>query len=145
MSFRDTKTPTKPTAKAKWQVPMRPHPTQGAPEYYMEGELKDKFCQLFPKNSNRRLMLWFGISFSTLHRFKNKFGLEKDMRAIRKQHAKDVKKTCEKEETGKRLSSDEAAQGEQSAAVQAAAEEAVGTPQGAVSQGAAAAGLRTNP
>lgn len=43
MSFRDTKTPTKPTAKAKWQVPMRPHPTQGVPEYYMEGELKDKF------------------------------------------------------------------------------------------------------
>lgn len=96
MSFRDTKTPTKPTAKAKWQVPMRPHPTQGVPEYYMEGELKERFCRLFPKNSNRRLMLWFGISFSTLHRFRTKFGLEKDMRAIRKQHAKDVKKTCEK-------------------------------------------------
>ncbi len=96
MSFRDTKTPTKPTAKAKWQVPMRSHRAHGIPEYYMEGELKERFCQLFPKNSNRRLMLWFGISFSTLHRFKNKFGLEKDMCAIRKQHAKDVKKTCEK-------------------------------------------------
>lgn len=38
MSFRDTKTPTKPTAKAKWQVPMRQHPTQGVPEWQRYGE-----------------------------------------------------------------------------------------------------------
>ena len=42
------------------------------------------------------MMAWFGISFSTLQRFKHEFGLEKDMQAIRKQQAKDIKKICEK-------------------------------------------------
>lgn len=96
MSFNNTKTPTKPTTPAKWQVPKRPHTTKGVMEYYLEGELKEQFCKLFPKNSNRRLMKWFGISFSTLQRFRRELGLQKDMRAIRKQLAKDIKKTCEK-------------------------------------------------
>ena len=96
MSFNNTKTPLKPTAEAKWQVPMRPNPKSGMKEYYLEGELKERFCKLFPKNSNRRLMKWFGISFSTLQRFRRELGLQKDMRAIRKQLAKDIKKTCEK-------------------------------------------------
>ena len=96
MSFNNTKTPNKPIGKAKWQVPMRPHHKGGKDEYYLEGELKERFCKLFPKNSNRRLMKWFGISFSTLQRFKRELGLQKDMRAIRKQLAKDIKKTCEK-------------------------------------------------
>ena len=96
MSFRNTKTPAKPTTAAKWQVPMRPKPTSGAKEYYLEGELKERFCKLFPKNSNRRMMAWFGISFSTLQRFKREFGLEKDMKSIRKQQAKDIKKICER-------------------------------------------------
>ena len=96
MSFRNTKTPLKPTTAAKWQVPMRPNAKSGVKEYYLEGELKERFCKLFPKNSNRRMMTWFGISFSTLQRFKREFGLEKDMQAIRKQQAKDIKKICEK-------------------------------------------------
>ena len=97
MSFNDTKIPTKPTGRAKWQVPQRPCTKAGGKlEYYLEGELKEKFCKLFPKNSNRRMMQWFGISFSTCQRFKREFGLEKDMTAIRKQLAKDVKKICEK-------------------------------------------------
>ena len=96
MSFRNTKTPSKPTTAAKWQVPMRPNAKSGMKEYYLEGELKERFCKLFPKNSNRRMMAWFGISFSTLQRFKREFGLEKDMQAIRKQQAKDVKKICER-------------------------------------------------
>lgn len=96
MSFNNTKTPNKPIGKAKWQVPMRPNAKSGAREYYLEGELKERFCKLFPKNSNRRLMKWFGISFSTLQRFKREFGLEKDMQAIRKQQAKDIKKICER-------------------------------------------------
>ena len=96
MSFNNTKTPLKPIGKAKWQGPMRPHHKGGKDEYYLEGELKERFCQLFPKNSNRRLMKWFGISFSTLQRFRRELGLQKDMRAIRKQLAKDIKKTCEK-------------------------------------------------
>ena len=96
MSFNNTKTPLKPTKEAKWQVPMRPHHKGGKDQYYLEGELKERFCKLFPKNSNRRLMKWFGISFSTLQRFRRELGLQKDMRAIRKQLAKDIKKTCEK-------------------------------------------------
>ena len=96
MSFRNTKTPLKPTTAAKWQVPMRPNAKRGVKEYYIEGELKERFCKLFPKNSNRRMMAWFGISFSTLQRFKREFGLEKDIKSIRKQHAKDIKKICER-------------------------------------------------
>ena len=96
MSFRNTKTPLKPTTTAKWQVPMRPNAKSGMKEYYLEGELKERFCQLFPKNSNRRMMAWFGLSFSTLQRFKREFGLEKDMKAVRKQQAKDIKKICER-------------------------------------------------
>lgn len=96
MSFRNTKTPLKPTTAAKWQVPMRPNAKSGAKEYYLEGELKERFCKLFPKNSNRRMMTWFGISFSTLQRFKREFGLGKDMQSIRKQQAKDIKKICER-------------------------------------------------
>lgn len=96
MSFGNTKTPLKPTGKAKYQLPMRVTPeSNGMKTYVLEGELEKKFIKLFPKNSNRRMMEWFGISFSTLRRFKTKLGLKKDMKAIRKQLAKDVKKTCE--------------------------------------------------
>ena len=96
MSFRNTKTPLKPTTAAKWLVPMRPNTKSGAMEYYLEGELKERFCKLFPKNSNRRMMTWFGISFSTLQRFKRECGLEKDMKSIIRQQAKDTKKICER-------------------------------------------------
>ena len=96
MSFNNTKTPLKPTIAAKWQVPMRPNAKSGMKEYYLEGELKERFCKLFPKNSNRLMMKWFGISFSTLQRFRRELGLQKDMRAIRKQQAKDIKKICER-------------------------------------------------
>ena len=61
MSFNNTKSPLKPTAAAKWQVPMRPNAKSGVKEYYLEGELKERFCKLFPKNSNIRMMAWFGI------------------------------------------------------------------------------------
>ena len=96
MSFNNTKTPLKPTTAAKWQVPMRPQPKSGVKEYYLEGELKERFCKLFPKNSNRRMMAWSGISFSTLQRFKREFGLEKDMKSIIRQQAKDTKRICER-------------------------------------------------
>ena len=96
MSFNNTKTPNKPIGKAKWQVPMRPNAKSGMMEYYIEGELKERFCKLFPKNSNRRMMTWFGIGFSTLQRFKREFGLEKDMKSIIRQQAKDTKMMCER-------------------------------------------------
>lgn len=96
MSFGNTKTPLKPTGKAKYQLPMRATPeSNGVKTYVLEGELKKKFIKLFPKNSNRRMMEWFGISFSTVQRFKNELGLKKDMKAIRRQQIMDVKKTCE--------------------------------------------------
>lgn len=95
MSFNNTRTPRKPTEKPKYPVPMRPHNGNGRMEYYMEGELKKKFCKLFPIHSNRRLMLWFGLSCSTVQRFARSFGLEKDMTAIRRELASDVKKICE--------------------------------------------------
>ena len=96
MSFNNTKTPNKPIGKSKWQVPMRPYPGMGVMEYYIEGELKERFCKLFPKNSNRRMMTWFGIGFSTLQRFKRECGLEKDMKSIIRQQAKDTKRICER-------------------------------------------------
>ena len=96
MSFNNTKTPLKPTTAAKWQVPMRPNAKSGVKEYYLEGELKERFCKLFPKNSNRRMMAWFGISFSTLQRFRRECGLEKDMKSIIRQQAKDTKRICER-------------------------------------------------
>ena len=96
MSFGNTKTPRKPTGKAKYQIPMRVTPeSNGVKTYVLEGELKKKFIKLFPKNSNIRMMEWFGISFSTLHRFKNALGLKKDMKAIRRQQFMDIKRTCE--------------------------------------------------
>lgn len=96
MSFGNTKTPRKPTGEAKYQIPMRATPeSNGVKTYVLEGELKKKFIKLFPKNSNRRMMEWFGISFSTVQRFKNELGLKKDMKAIRRQQTMDVKKTCE--------------------------------------------------
>lgn len=96
MSFGNTKTPRKPTGEAKYQIPMRVTPeSNGVKTYVLEGELKKKFIKLFPKNSNRRMMEWFGISFSTVQRFKNELGLKKDMKAIRRQQIMDVKKTCE--------------------------------------------------
>lgn len=166
MSFLNTKTPNKPTTPGKWQIPTRPSGKGGKDEYYLEGELKDKFCKLFPKNSNRRLMTWFGISFSTLQRFKRELGLEKDMRAIRKQQAKDVKKTCEKNgyyaslrghapseaclEASRKLRAEgfhplKQAQGPQPAKVQAADKEKVGEIKGTVAQGTFAPNLWSHP
>lgn len=95
MSFGSTRAPIKPTAKAKWQVPKR-KTGRGPMEYYMDTELKERFCRAFAVHSNRRIMLWFGLSFSTVQRFAREFGLKKDMRAIRKELASDVKKICEK-------------------------------------------------
>jgi hypothetical protein len=98
MSFKNTKSPLKAdiTAKPKWPVPMRPHPKAGVMEYYLEGEIKERFIKLFPIHSTRRIMQWFGISFATCQRFKRELGLTKNMKAIRRELAKDVKKTCEK-------------------------------------------------
>lgn len=91
MSFNNTKSPLKPKTKAKYQLPVQP-----GGKYYMTEELEEKFRKLFPIHSNRRIMKWFGISLGTVERFKRKLGLKKDMRAIRKKLAQEIKRTCEK-------------------------------------------------
>ena len=91
-----TTTPKKPTRKAKWQLPMRPHPKTKTMQYYLEGELQEKFIEKYPKHTNLQFMTWFGIGFSTLQRFKRAYGLNKDTKAVRKIQARNAKRTCEK-------------------------------------------------
>lgn len=164
MSFNNTKTPTKPTKEAKWQVPIRPNAKSGMKEYYIEGELKERFCKLFTKNSNRRMMTWFGISFTTLQRFRRELGLEKDMKAIRKQQAKDAKKNLRAQRLlrlapgqgtlrglhgrstkaeSRRLPPDEATQSQQSTKIQAIDAKEERAEQGTMAQGTASCLLRT--
>lgn len=90
MSFGNTKTPTKPTIKAKYEV------SQINGKLALSKEQEEKFRKLFPKTMNEKMMELFGISFSTLQRFKRQLGLEKDMKVIRKKLAKKIKDICEK-------------------------------------------------
>lgn len=97
MSFNNTKTPTKGSVKGKqrYTVPTRKG-KNGATEYYLTPELEAEFRRLYPITMNPVLMAWFGLSFSTLQRFKRKLGLEKDRRVILKKHAAQVKRICTK-------------------------------------------------
>ena len=96
MSCNNTHTPRRPATPGKWQIPMRPHHGTGPMEYYLEGELRELFVKNFPRHSNRRLMQWFGVSSVTLHRLARSLGLKKDMAAIRRELARDVKHICER-------------------------------------------------
>lgn len=95
MSFGNTSTPKKPACKPKYIVPQRKHARAGVMELYLTPELEKEFRRLFPITMNRRMMELFGISFSTLQRFKRELGLEKNETIIRKKLAKKVKKICE--------------------------------------------------
>ena len=94
MSFTNTKTPKKPTGKAQFQCPMR-RSAKGPEEYYLTPELEEEFRKRFPVTMNRRIMQLFGISFSTMQRFKRELNLEKDNKVIRKKLAAQIKRTCE--------------------------------------------------
>lgn len=96
MSFPNTPTPKKPTCKPKYVVPMRRQEKSGMMVFYLTPELEKEFRRLFPVTMNRRMMELFGISFSTMQRFKRQLGLEKNKAVIRKKLTKQVKKTCEK-------------------------------------------------
>lgn len=89
-----TKTPLKPTSKPKYVVPTQRN-EHGMPKLYLEGEVQEKFCELYPKHCTRKIMAWFGLSFSTVHRFAKELHLQKDMVAIRKEQGRQIKKTCE--------------------------------------------------
>lgn len=95
MSFNGTKTPLKPTGAAKWQIPKR-KTENGMMAYCLDGEIKELFIKNFPVHSNRRIMQWFGISHSTTQRLARQLGLKKDMTRIHKEHARDIKRACEK-------------------------------------------------
>ena len=97
MSFNHTKTPTKGSSgrKQRYVVPTR-RGKYGAMEYYFTPELEAEFRRLYPITLNPVLMDWFGISFSTMQRFKREMGLEKNRKIILKKHAAQVKKICKK-------------------------------------------------
>lgn len=97
MSFNNTKTPTMGSSgrKQRYVVPMRRN-KYGAMEYYFTPELEAEFRRLYPITLNPILMDWFGISFSTMQRFKRELGLAKNRKIILKKHAAQVKKICQK-------------------------------------------------
>jgi len=96
MSFRNTKTPCMSdiTGKARYQVPRRK--AGGKAAYYLTPDLEAQFRRLYPITMNRDMMRIFGISFSTMQRFKRELGLEKKMKTIRHKQAQLAKRICEK-------------------------------------------------
>lgn len=95
MSFRNTKTPTKAEIKGKprYQVPTRL--VHGLTAFYLTPELEAHFVRLYPVTMNRDMMRLFGISFSTMQRFKRQLGLQKKMKTIRHKQAQLAKRICE--------------------------------------------------
>ena len=95
MSFRNTKTPrmAEIEGKARYQVPSRL--VRGVKTYYLTPELEARFRKLYPVTMNRDMMRLFGISHTTMERFKRDLGLSKNMRTIRHKHAQQVKRICE--------------------------------------------------
>lgn len=72
-------------------------PTKGkGPEagYCLEGELLEKFCQLFPIHLNAELAKLFGVSKNTLSRKAKQLGLKKNMSVIVHKTIKKTMATC---------------------------------------------------
>lgn len=78
----------------KYPIPQKPHPTAGVPMYYLDGEVKEKFFELYPTHTHPELMKLFGVSPATILRFARMYGLQKNMDVIRRKQAKAAKKTC---------------------------------------------------
>ena len=95
MSFPNTHTPTKAeiVGKPRYQVPTRL--VRGVKAYYLTPELEAHFVRLYPITLNRDMMRLFGISFSTMQRFKRELGLQKKMKTIRHKQAQLAKRICE--------------------------------------------------
>lgn len=92
MSFAGTHTPRKGESrrKQKYVVSM----VDG--KYRLTPEQEKEFIRLYPITMNPDLMGIFGISFSTLQRFKRQYGLKKDMKIIKHKQAMMIKRLCEK-------------------------------------------------
>ena len=84
----------KPKETAKYSVSMCKD--KGKAKFFLDGETKEQFIKLYPKYPNSRIMKLFGISVSTVDRFRRELSLHKDMKAIRKEQGKALKKTCTK-------------------------------------------------
>lgn len=82
----------KPKEVGKWPVPMLR--VKGRLKYVLDGEAKEQFIKLYPKNPNYKMMKMFGLSSSTVQRFCRELGLKKNKKAILKIQAKTLKKTC---------------------------------------------------
>lgn len=97
MSFNGTHTPRKGESrrKQKYVIPMRKG-KMGVMEYYLTPELEKEFIRLYPITMNPDLMGLFGLSFSTLQRFKRMYGLEKNRKVILKKHSAQVKQICKR-------------------------------------------------
>ena len=95
MSFRNTKTPTKGEIVGKPKYPVPTRLVRGIEAYYLTPELEAHFVRLYPVTMNRDMMRIFGISFSTMQRFKRQLGLQKKMKTIRHKQAQVAKKICE--------------------------------------------------
>lgn len=67
----------------------------GTVEYYLTPEQKEAFKRLYPVTMNRDMMGLFGLSFSTLQRFKRELGLKKDTKTIKRKHTAMMKRICE--------------------------------------------------
>lgn len=80
--------------KPKYPIPQKPHPTANVPMYYLDGEIKEKFFELYPTHTNPELMKLFGVCYSTIIRFARTYCLQKDMDVIRRKQANAAKKTC---------------------------------------------------
>lgn len=95
MSFGNTVTFRKPVGIApRYPVKMVPNKC-GCLTHVLEGETQRMFRKLWPIHSNRRIAEWFGLSFSTIQRLAKKEGLKKNMKAVAKEHGRDIKKICE--------------------------------------------------
>ena len=95
MSFNNTRVFRKPVGITP-RYPVKTVPNKyGCLTHVLEGETQRMFRKLWPIHSNRRIAEWFGLSFSTIQRLAKSEGLEKNMKAIRKELSRDVKKICE--------------------------------------------------
>ncbi len=97
MSFGNTKSPLKPTdnSKQRYVVPKRRNP-RGPMEFYLPDDMVEQFKKHAAEEMTRTVMQWYGISFSTFHRFKRELGVMKDMVKVRHKQAQLTKRICKK-------------------------------------------------
>lgn len=79
-------------SKPKYPIPLKS--TSGFPKYCLEGEVKEKFFELYPTHTHPELMQLFGVSYSTIARFAKQYGLLKNIEVIKSKRIKAIKKTC---------------------------------------------------